>query len=939
MANPLIKLAMGMPRRAASRKLYALSNFSAANFYATPNGGGEAGVETGFGIAQFVQVTSLAGQQFVADSGLVAQPYAGYQHFVGGSNDVTGNVATSTTTVSGTPALRKLLSSDLNRLFLLVLVYAPGVGVLSYVDRAAGAAGAAAAYLPSVGVPHFWGVQSAAGGSPCVGIRALAQLAFRGVPSDAQIKELYDIVRAKGDLPTPVEWPYGSSHRWNLKEALAGQYVVNGQLAPAVLEDTVTGATVDRMGRQGSPTIAVIDTKADGRKTYGAIGFSASAYLQSSIAFTTGPTVDVTFVATIFSAPAAVKFLVNHVNSAAQFGFAVYTTTNELVVYSYAPNAKALSYAITSGDLGVRYTWRVVYTGSVWRLYKDGVKQGGDAAIGYTHISPGNVPLLLGISHTRANPGDNVSIFRVTIPGAHDWDITADVKSNGGPTNGLPAQVKDRIGTDHLTRVGGLFVRGTGLTGFTGSFPQTLAGSGIAGVATGWWAGCLVSQDAFINVPRDVFGRSNVSNSGWYFEIANSAGGRMTMRIADGGGVYQTVSTGITMAIGRAYDFRVVHDGSTATGYVDGVFVGSVACSGITVHTGATYFGTANGGTFPAGEGVTVFGGGGGHFLPTAGEIATATAASLAAGKFVGVPGKTDIRWSLVDDVIEAGGKVPTYAKERVSGVDHMVVVGAPLQVAEKTDRIWSYETSPVMQGTGPLDTTSKYVAGLGGTVGEHASGLWWAAALTVTSQAALGLQHFCGKRNAAFTAGWGISSTLNNTQIAPRVVTGGGLIAGPIASIAASDVHKILLIGGVLDPIAGVLRTYHKRAEVGTGQSLSGTYIDPGSAPCMMVGGLLASLGGAAGNTVAGIRVYGLMCGRGLPNLARWQAAFDACVAHEDIIEIPGMTEHLWSWNRDARDGFNPWASGVRDRIGTDHMTTYGGVANDATFARAFGW
>jgi hypothetical protein len=291
-------------------------------------------------------------------------------------------------------------------------------------------------------------------------------------------------------------------------------------------------------------------------------------------------------------------------------------------------------------------------------------------------------------------------------------------------------------------------------------------------------------------------------------------------------------------------------------------------------------------------------------------------------------------------DVAEAGGALPMTIKDRTGAGAAMVKVDATLQVAERTERLWSYESSPILYGTAPLDTTSKYIACAGGTAGTHQSGVWWALLLVVTSQATVGVQHLAGKRDSAATTGWGVVSSVNNTQIAARLsTTANNALAGGVAAVAAGDVGKILLLGCELDCVSGHLRTYYRRAQVGTGVSLAGgTYLPAASSPCVL-GERVATLGASAAATLTGVRLLGLMCGRGIPGLARWQAAHDACQAREDLIAIPGYTEHLWSLTQSCNDNGGTLPASVVDRIGTDHMTTYGGLGAEGTYSRSWGW
>lgn len=966
-------LLASMRRQAPSAKLYGISDFSPLNQYATQVSGGEAGALglTSFALCRIESMASTVNPRVLVDR---------FQNGVGGwtsyfnatAGTFQGAVHDGGAVVRNT-ALAPFLPSDIGKMLLLAVQLTTTGALRVFFMRAQqyGADTVITGFTPAAARHLIGNRQESLSNLPLIGVSVFAHATVHGDLTLAQMQDVYDQTRIAETIPESVlgvTW----AHRWTARDALFGLSVGNGQVAPATLEDTVTFLAAHAMSRQGSPTVKVIDTKAEGRETFGALGLGDVNHLTTALGANTG------VVGSVGGFYIQARVNLGSVSTLSTFASRSSSNQNGYYLEEFsgnirfrAGNGSTLILAPTVARAG--YIGRPVIVTGVWdaagqlaRLNIDGIEAGpGTAMTAYVPATGATTAMLVGRSFgggdgvhgnvvyevsggdivptasallAQATASQNAGRLIPLVGANHHYPITPEVKANGGSKNGFPSQVKDRIGTDHLTRQGGLTVGpGNSVRSFSaGNFLRTIAGAGLLGVASGFWFEVLITK-ASGAVDAIVF--AAYSGKGYYLNIYNGTA-YVALRAVSGGGLF--TPTPYSLADGLRH-IAMVYDGSVARLYVDGVERG-VSASFVfdpATATEATTIGVQTiSGLYPAGQ-QSVHGASGGNFIPSAGEIATASATALSTGKVAGVPGKTTGRWSVVDDVNEAGGKVPAYVKERVSGVDHMITVGAPIQVSEKTERLWSYETSPVMQGTGPLDTTSKYVAVIGGTLGEQATAFWWGIALAVTSQPALGIQHLCGKRNASFTAGWGMASTLNNTQIAPRVVTGGsGLLTGPIATIAAADVHKTMLIGGVFDPINAVLRTYHKRAEVGSGSGLSGTYLSPGSlAPCTMAGGLLTALGSPAAATVTGIRIYGMMCGSGLPNLARWQAAFDACQAHEDIIEIPGYTEHLWSWNRDAREGLDPWVSGVRDRIGTDHMTTYGGVSNEATFARAFGW
>jgi hypothetical protein len=512
----------------------------------------------------------------------------------------------------------------------------------------------------------------------------------------------------------------------------------------------------------------------------------------------------------------------------------------------------------------------------------------------------------------------------------HHYDLTQDIAPD--PDAGIPAQVLDRVGVDHLTRVGGLRVTtvgaAVGLRGYDLGFYAAASDAGLIG-ANEFWAGALLKVDA-ITGNRIPMGFTDLGAKGWFLFFSNNI---CLIRAFDSVG-QKDVTYVFDPVVGQLADVRFRISAGLLSLWVNGIQRGTAIAIGalVTATTSKFTFGPQLlGASYPCPD-ISIFGGGGGAYTVSNAEILAAANASLSSGVFTAIPSKTGRLYTFGADISEASGKVPMFHKERALGTDHMPVMGAPLQVAERTERLWSYEAAPILYGTAPLDTTSKYIACAGGTAGTHQSGVWWALLLVVTSQATVGVQHLAGKRDSGATTGWGVVSSVNNTQLAARLsTTANSALAGGVAAVAAGDVGKILLLGCELDCVSGHLRTYYRRAQIATGVSLAGGTYLPAASACMF--------GPPSAGTISGIRMLGLMCGRGIPGLARWQAAHDAAQAREDLIAIPGYTEHLWSLTQSCNDNGGVMPASVVDRIGTDHMTVYGGLTAEGHFARAWGW
>lgn len=541
-------------------------------------------------------------------------------------------------------------------------------------------------------------------------------------PSELAVVQNY--VRTKyGVVPTTM------THRQSVRDALAGLSVVDGQTAPASLADTVTGAAADAMTRTGSPTVRVIDTSIDGRRTYGACGFSATNCLTTATpGGVRGSVNGFSFVHhAILWSLSGNEVLFHCANASGTQGW--YLVREAATLRWYTSNgvggiASSPTRTLTSADLGrpliihgVRDAAGLLY------LYLDGVSVG--AATGpVASYALASWATMIGVNQALANPAvtmswfgsgggsgatfifdasDVASHYAASIAAGviathakleHVWLPNADILAAGGPSAGIPAQVQDRVGTDHLTRVGALVVDGTGLRDFTGQYYQSAsAASGFIGSVSGWWAEVLA-----------YFRASNVSNQ-YFLSSTNAAvapfGLAVRLEVSannvivySGNGSALTQLT-VAIALNQLHHIAIRYNGTLMQLFVDGALVATSAAFVYAPATLPTKLGALVGSLPTASVDTSIlYGASAGAVVPSDGEIATAAAAALSTGKVVGVTGKTDKRWSIVDDVIEAGGKVPALIKERVSGVDHMVVVGAPLQVAQRVERIYSWESA-----------------------------------------------------------------------------------------------------------------------------------------------------------------------------------------------------------------------------------------------------
>lgn len=723
---------LGSTRDVYQKLLYALSSFSGANYFATqPPPGGEVGVGTGTGAVVLAQLTAKASssaQRMLFTSRTAGAVGWGIETngfrdtikvaFCNGSGAISGPTWTFT-------------ASDVGKIFLFV-GWLDGALVRGLCNRAEPNAGTTftGTYSAST-APTSIGCLNGNGGFPETdGIAVLATLTFRGTPSLANLQALCDITRAKGDVPTPAEWNYGVTHRWSLKDALVGLPVVDGQTAPASLADTVTGATVDRMDRAGAPVVKVIDTSVDGRKTYGAQGWSATTYLYKALhatsqttgfhfvirwRFDLGGISSTRMLLDCSSGTTGFQVLVNGATISAAYAWL--RTWNAVGTQVDTPTTVGMLQTAGAGDAGIVYLCGFFDPVSQKiEFYANKTRQGtGTACVGH---SDGSAPLYVGGRPSGLTPLGAQSIFDlsfgaspltageistmvdaseaagtlVAIPGKTlaRYVITSDVTENGGPDNGVPSTVRDRVGTDHLTRVGGLQVgTGSGIAKFDTAHYIQSVGASAPGVGTGFYAECLFDYVPAASLAETIFACSADQSYGTGFAFLQYFG---TFGVFGGG---QSIYGG-ALTPGPNH-FALRYDGSVLRGYKNGAIVSTSASYTHTPSTSPVTFGIIRpSAPINAASAAGIRGGAYGAAIPSDAEIAAAASAALSAGKLVGIAGKTSKLWSLVDDVIVAGGKVPSLYAERISGgaPDRLVLIGAPLQVAQRAERIWGWEAA-----------------------------------------------------------------------------------------------------------------------------------------------------------------------------------------------------------------------------------------------------
>jgi hypothetical protein len=90
---------------------------------------------------------------------------------------------------------------------------------------------------------------------------------------------------------------------------------------------------------------------------------------------------------------------------------------------------------------------------------------------------------------------------------------------------------------------------------------------------------------------------------------------------------------------------------------------------------------------------------------------------------------------------------------------------------------------------------------------------------------------------------------------------------------------------------------------------------------------------------SASGIRILGCMGGVGVPSLAEVQAAHDAILALEDLVEIPGKTDYLISIKQDALANGGALPTTLVNRKGAGGLTKVGAPQLAPIYARAAAW
>jgi hypothetical protein len=328
-------------------------------------------------------------------------------------------------------------------------------------------------------------------------------------------------------------------------------------------------------------------------------------------------------------------------------------------------------------------------------------------------------------------------------------------------------------------------------------------------------------------------------------------------------------------------------------------------------------------------DGLTVLGFAGGHAVPTGAEIAALWTAS-SGGVIGSIPGKTSRRHDLTADTADAAGKLPAVSVDRMSSGESLTRVGAPLQLAQRTERSWGYESK---------DKPPPYVGLRFPAVGDHyvATGLpatdEWAAFHVIHAFRFRALSSATKRmlsRSVGVNPASGYVVDISNNNVYTAIWNGSQTaISSTTSVLTAADVDKVLV--HITSFSGSSLQTYLRRVAVGTATSYTGhtAYSGP-----LYIGRDVA--GTYPGS---GIDWLGTAIGPGALTLAEVQSIHDAVLYAEDVVSAPGRTGgYLWSPKREGVVSAAPDV--VTERLrGAASLVRAGAPAIEPNYSHASGW
>lgn len=226
----------------------------------------------------------------------------------------------------------------------------------------------------------------------------------------------------------------------------------------------------------------------------------------------------------------------------------------------------------------------------------------------------------------------------------------------------------------------------------------------------------------------------------------------------------------------------------------------------------------------------------------------------------------------------------------------------------------------PCIQGLSGF-STSNYLANAGltsGIRGDNTTGVW-ADVLIRPDAVPSGTQYL----QAAWLGTQGQAIYSSGTGLSPFVLNGTTSAAGPVRTIAAADVGKLMLAGSAAGP-ANLVRTFINGAEVGAGTALTG--YQKTTAMAYSVGAR------AAASPASSYSIFGIAGGDVEQVAANHAARAAAIKAAGSFVTTGGVAPtHAWAVI-DDRSSFS-------DLIGSDALTLTGTLTRAQCIVTSWPW
>lgn len=966
----------------AGRKSYGARAFTAANYLSTPNG--LAGSASGFCVGLHVRPDygpGGANGRLIGKSNGFSNGWRVLATASGWQLNVFGSAGASDEKYS--PALT-VTSGDYGRARFVLFMF-DGTKLRTFDRLEVGTGTTVTGYAAPGAAVQYIGRDT--GGNDASFCTALGAVTGHVVLTPTQIAAWTDACEAAGTIqPFP-----GAEHRYELGDASGVLATVLDTIgtdhltrsgspelaidvatappAPVQLTDRATLATADALQRIGAPSVRIIDPTIDGRRTLGAQGFSASNRLQTAGGLGTTNAPFWGGWCGILTTTGADKALMSRRIDATKGWMLYQSSANTLILYAVDGSGTqrgSTPFSIPASLLNVPLAILFECTGAVLRVYLAGAQQGADVAcVGLTpaattfEICSYNGGLIPNTDARWFGSAGGVTTSGLTLAQVqqwfadvertgrvaaiagvtdHWWDPTTDILASG--VDAVPAQVLDRVGTDHLARVNSQISTSGSFTGIAqpNAAAAKLQRSGVLGMVANQsfhvqLAMRIDAQTGITSRFRMPFSHNLVSptRAGWDVTTTLLNSGNLVFEAASNSSTVNGTSSlslagllGATMLITGVYDAGA----STLALYRDGVLVGSPqACASYLPPSVATsaleLVGVDNTGTYIA-DGMTIFAvGGGQNTIPTPAEMVAQAATFAATGVVPEIVGKTTTLTNVKSAIV--GGVLPSKIADEKSGIEAWTNAGyTNLTPAQRVERVWSCENAPIWRGVNGITLPNHYSVA-GGYAGDPAGfGFVWVG--TIDSQAVSSTRTLVSKRGTIANVGYELTTIAANAAFQFTIGNATNTASSSTVSIASSELGKLHIIGCWFD--GSKVHIAARRVEVGTPAALTGAYVPDSGAFCI-------GKRNANDRPADLTSFYGFIGMSGHPTVAEYQAIYDAIISQERIVSPPGRdVTVLYDATRDAAGGGLPAA--ITDRAGSAHLTQNGTPTQALNYSRA---